>query len=120
MQSGFDERMLHFLLESAGFCRIERVSDFDLFDSSFGDASTTTFVHVPLSLNMVARPCRRTGSGSPSKSVEGDEVEDEMQLKTAPYVPTEDAELPYFDESTFLLQGKNVSQSIGLQPYDIE
>lgn len=40
----------------ADFCEIERVGTLNMFHSKY-DASTSTFGKVPISLNMIARPC---------------------------------------------------------------
>ena len=57
-QAGFDSRSLSQHLRAAGFCSIGLMpgsAPFSLFD----DTSRTTFLGVPISLNMVAQACER-------------------------------------------------------------
>jgi hypothetical protein len=55
-RSGFDEDLLTQMLLIAGFCEPRRVRAFEMFPGDY-DASTLTFMGVPISLNLVARPC---------------------------------------------------------------
>ena len=45
----------------AGFCIMKRVDKFRIFPEHY-DASSVTFLRVPISLNLVARPCVPEGN----------------------------------------------------------
>ena len=55
---GFDEDILTWYLKQAGFCRIQRVKDFGLFQ----DTSSLVYAGYSISLNIVARACNKGGN----------------------------------------------------------
>ncbi len=57
---GFDEDLLTYFLHQAGFCEIERVGNFNLFQ----DTSTMVFNGYTVSLNMAAKACPIRGMTS--------------------------------------------------------
>ena len=57
-RTGFDEATLGQLLADAGFCKVQRVPDFGLFE----DATLGTYAGEPISLNLRASACE-SGSG---------------------------------------------------------
>lgn len=75
------------MLEKAGFCDIERVSHFNLFPEDY-DTSALTFINVPISLNMIARPC-----------VPKDTIIEEFYIQhfASPYIPMPDEDYPLYD-----------------------
>eukprot|EP01036_Dinobryon_divergens_P029774 gene29774-38919_t len=55
---GFNEDTLTYFLKEAGFCKIERVGNFNL---GFGDTSEYVYLGYTISLNMVAKKCPTEG-----------------------------------------------------------
>ena len=48
--------ILERLLSLSGFCEIERVGNFNIFPDDY-DTSTLSFINIPISLNIITRPC---------------------------------------------------------------
>lgn len=101
--SAFDEKILRGMLREAGFCSIERVGDLNMFPPDF-DASTYTFLTVPISLNMLARPC-----------VPADIVTDGFLVghRASPHVPVTDDAIPEYDEALDLFYTHTVDEQGG-------
>jgi predicted SAM-dependent methyltransferase len=63
---GFDEQLLHSYLHQAGFCEIQRVASFNLFE----DSSEMSYKGYRISLNMRAKKCSTTASDLSAEAVE--------------------------------------------------
>ena len=87
------------MLEAAGFCNIERVSQFNMFEHG-ADSSTVSFLGLPISLNIVARPCPNPNP-NPNPNPDSNIPEDEVYFghHATPYFRPNDYEIPEYDST---------------------